>query len=135
MQKPSYSPTQYCVWEGSVKIQSKLGKDRIDGEPMEFEWTNFPGFTTLQILAEIQTMMAEMKCEPEQFQGRIIFMSMYSDIVWREKETEKLVYCEFQDRCKLCLKIRARTLVVSSALIRIEGNSRIQTKWRMGRCR
>ena len=27
--------------------------DRID-EPMEFEWTNFPGFTTLQILAEIQ---------------------------------------------------------------------------------
>ena len=26
-------------------------------------------------------MMTEMKCEPEQFQGRIIFMSMYNDIV------------------------------------------------------
>ena len=39
---------------------------------MEFEWENFPGFTSLQILAEIQNMMTEMKCELEQFQGRII---------------------------------------------------------------
>ena len=37
--------------------------DRIDGEPMEFEWTIFPGFTTLQILAEIQNMMTELQCE------------------------------------------------------------------------
>ena len=27
--------------------------NRFDGEPMEFEWKNFLGFTTLQILAEI----------------------------------------------------------------------------------
>ena len=45
----------------------------------------------MQILAEIQKMMTEMKCEPEQFQGRIIFMSMFYDIVWEKKETEKLV--------------------------------------------
>ena len=31
--------------------------DRIDAEPMEFEWKNFPGFITLQILAEIQNMI------------------------------------------------------------------------------
>ena len=82
-----------------VKTPSKLGKrrtigfiihskkelDRIDGVPMEFEWKIFPGFTTLQILAEIQNMMTEIKCEPELFQGRIIIMSMYSDIVWWEK--------------------------------------------------
>ena len=41
--------------------------DRIDGEPMEFEWTNFPGFTTMQILAEIQKMLTEIQCELEQF--------------------------------------------------------------------
>ena len=52
---------------------------------MEFEWNIFPGFTALGILSEIQKMMTEIKCEPEQFQGRIIFMSMYSDIVWGEK--------------------------------------------------
>ena len=39
---------------------------------MEFEWKIFKGFTTLQILAEIQEMMYEMQCEPEQFTGRII---------------------------------------------------------------
>ena len=45
----------------------------------------FPGFTTLGILAEIQKIMTEMKCEPVHFQGRIIFMSMYNDIVWEEQ--------------------------------------------------
>ena len=54
--------------------------DRVDGEPMEFESKNFPGFTTLGILDEIQKIMAESKCEPEHFKGRIIFMSVYNDI-------------------------------------------------------
>ena len=49
--------------------------DRIDGEPMEFEWKHFSGVTTVQILDEIQSMMTESKCEPEQFKGRIILMS------------------------------------------------------------
>ena len=30
-------------------------------------------------------MMVESKCEHKQFKGRIIFMSMYNDIVWRER--------------------------------------------------
>ena len=47
---------------------------------MEFEWTNFSGFTTLGILDETQNMMTELKCELEHFQGRIIFMSMFNDI-------------------------------------------------------
>ena len=51
--KPEYSPCQYCAWEESVKIPLAHGRkkidwflyssqcresDRIDGEPMEFEW-------------------------------------------------------------------------------------------------
>ena len=64
--------------------------DRIDGEPMEFEWKNFPGFIALQILAEIHNMMTGIRCEPEQFPGRIIFMSVYYDIVWSEKGSEEL---------------------------------------------
>ena len=52
-----------CFWES--RYLKDL--DRIDGEPMEFEWQNFAGFTTLGILVEIQKMMAESKCEPEQF--------------------------------------------------------------------
>ena len=58
---------------------------RVDGEQMEFEWKIIPGFNTLGVLDEIQRMMAESKCEPEQFKGRIIFMSMYNDIDWTKR--------------------------------------------------
>ena len=30
-------------------------------------------------------MMTESKCEPEQFKGKIILMSMYSDIDWGKR--------------------------------------------------
>ena len=47
-----------------------------------FEWKIFPGHTTLQLLVEIQKMMEEMNCAPEQFTDRIIFVSVYSDTDW-----------------------------------------------------
>ena len=72
------------AWESRIKgfLETRHLKnlDRIDGEPMEFEWKNFPGFTTLKILHEVQKMMTESKCEPEQFKGRIIFMSVYKTL-------------------------------------------------------
>ena len=49
------------AWESRIKwyLETRYLKDldRIDGEPMEFEWTIFPRFTTLQILDEIQETM------------------------------------------------------------------------------
>ena len=75
---------------------------------MEFEWKNFPGFTTLGILDEIQKMMTELQCEPEQFKARIFFMSMYNDIVWGERgntercennsQTEEKWYGTYSDK-------------------------------------
>ena len=61
-------------------LSQRFGLDRggADGVRVEF----FPGFTTSGILDEIQKMMTKSKCEPEQFKGRIIFMSMYNDIDW-----------------------------------------------------
>ena len=32
--------------------------DRIDGEAMEFEWNIFPGFTTLQLVREVQELLS-----------------------------------------------------------------------------
>ena len=55
--------------------------DTIDGEPMEYERNIFPGFSTLELVREVQGFMSNMG-EPEQFQGRIIFMSMFNDITW-----------------------------------------------------
>ena len=34
--------------------------------------------------------MTDSDCEPEQFQGRIIFMSMYNDFVWEDPNNEKV---------------------------------------------
>ena len=62
--------------------------DAIDGDPMEFEWNIFPGFTTLQLVQEVQKFMNKMG-EPEQFKGRIIFMSMFNDILWRFEDNER----------------------------------------------
>ena len=111
--------------------------DRIDGEPMEFEWKNFPEFTTLQILAEIQKMMDEMQCEPEQFTGRINFMSMYNDIVWRKEGNKELCTANAKTVAGYAKKICARTLVVSRAwnrkeMVRIK---HVQAERRSGWCR
>ena len=70
--------------------------NRIDGVPTEFEWKIFPGFTTLGLLEKIQDLVKDQHCEPEQFNDRIIFMSMYNDITWGEKRnTER---CEYNSK-------------------------------------
>ena len=83
--KVKQNPTFNTVWErqlGWFKDSSQYrALDTIDGEPLEFEWNIFPGFSTLQLVQEVQKFMNKMG-EPEQFQGRIIFMSMFNDIIW-----------------------------------------------------
>ena len=49
---------------------------------------DIPGHTTLQILREIQEFRKTLDCDPEHFQGRIIFMSMFNDISWRNEDNE-----------------------------------------------
>ena len=66
--------------------------DRIDGEPMEFEWNIFPGFNTLQVSQEVQELLLRLNETPENFTGRIIFMSMFNDISWRSRDNK--VECE-----------------------------------------
>ena len=83
--KVNQNPTSNTVWEHQLDWFKDSPQyrtlDTIDGEPMEFEWNIFPGFATLQLLQEIQKFVNKMS-EPEQFQGRIIFMSMSNDIIW-----------------------------------------------------
>ena len=45
-----------------LKSSSKYRNfDRIDGEPMEFEWNIFPGFNTLQLSEKSQTFTVEIR--------------------------------------------------------------------------
>ena len=43
--------------EMSLNSRSFLHMVKIDGEPMEFEWNIFPGFTTLQLCNEVQEFL------------------------------------------------------------------------------
>ena len=79
----------YVRWEGQVEefkmspsYKELLG---IDGESIEFEWNIFPGFSSLQILQEIQSDVRKRNVEPEQFTDRNIFMPMFNDIDWTRK--------------------------------------------------
>ena len=107
-----FSTAKVCVFSDSVLNLGKMGNnpveswkkqiqwysdndyfselDRIDGQPVEFEWKIFQGFTTVGILNEIQQMMGKLQCEPENFTSWMIFMSMFNDIVWDAKGNDEL---------------------------------------------
>ena len=70
---------QIDVVQKFILIQSL---DKIDDEPMEFEWNIFPGFTTLQLSRKVQELLLRLSVTPEKFTGRIIFMSMFNVISW-----------------------------------------------------
>ena len=62
--------------------------DGISGEPTEFEWNIFPGFTTLQLCGKINDLMSDLGQTPETFTGRILFMSMFNDISCDRKDNK-----------------------------------------------
>ena len=66
--------------EGITTDQSYRDCDGINGEPTEFEWNIFPGFTTLQLCGKVTDLLSNLGETPETFTGRILFMSMFNDI-------------------------------------------------------
>ena len=89
--KMNQNPISNTVWEEQLNWFTDSSQyrtlDTVDGEPMEFEWNIFPGFTTLQLVDKIQEFMTKM-CAPAHFQGRIIFVSMFNDFIRRSKDNE-----------------------------------------------
>ena len=66
--------------EWIINEKSYRDYDRINGEPTEFEWNIFPGFTTLQLCGKVTDLLSNFGETPETFTGRILFMSMFNDI-------------------------------------------------------
>ena len=91
--KMNENPQSNIAWEDRLtwfKSSSEdRALDRIDGEPMEFEWNIFPGFTTLQLCQKVQELLSRLSVTPEKFTGRIIFMSMFNDISWGSSDNKK----------------------------------------------
>ena len=97
----------YCVLERSINIQINANEawkkriewiitdksyrdyDGINGEPTEFEWNIFPGFDTLQLYGKVTDLLSRLGETPENFTGRILFMSMFNDISCGTKDNER----------------------------------------------
>ena len=83
--KMSENPQSNTVWEEKLiwfKSSSEYrALDTNDGEPMEFEWNIFPGFTTWQLCNKVQEFLSARR--------RIIFMLMFNDTSWGSKDNEQ----------------------------------------------
>ena len=86
---------------------------------MEFEWNIFPGFITLQLCNKVHEFMSKMS-DPSQFKGRIIFMSMFNDILWGSENNEQECNSNATFCVYICKKIPTRTLVIPRTWIRKE---------------
>ena len=87
------NPESDKAWEERIgwitTSQSYRDFDGIDGEPTKFEWNIFPGFDTLQLSEEVKSLLSRLGETPENFTGRIMFMSMFNDISCGTKDNER----------------------------------------------
>ena len=72
-----------------VTDKSYRDYDGINGEPTEFEWNIFPGFTMLQLCGKVTDLLSRLGETPETFTGRILIMSMFNDFSSDGKDNEK----------------------------------------------
>ena len=122
--KVNENPQSNTVWEDKLtwfKSSSQYRTlDTMHGEPMEFEWKIFTGFTTLELCTLVQELLSKLSVTPEKFTGRIIFMSMFNDISWVSKENKKRMRVKCSTRFSLCEETWSRTMVIPRTWIREE---------------
>ena len=86
-------PNANEFWKNRIEwittSQSYRDYDGISGEPTEFEWSIFPGFDTLQLIDKVKSLLYRLGETPEDFTGRILFMSMFNDISCGTTDNEK----------------------------------------------
>ena len=86
-------PKSNEAWKDRIEwittSESYRDYDGINGEPTEFEWNIFPGFTTLQLCGTVTDLLSKLRETPETFTGRILFMSMFNDISCDNKGNEE----------------------------------------------
>ena len=101
----AFSDSVLCLWkihqnpesneawrkriEWITSSQSFRNFDGINGEPTEFEWNILPGFNTLQLCGKVKDLLSRLGETPENFTGRILFMSMFDDISCGTRDNEQ----------------------------------------------
>ena len=67
--------------------------DKIDGEPMDFEWNIFPGFNTLQLSDEVKSLLLKLGETPENFHSKIeIHVDVQRHLLWVKEQWKRIVW-------------------------------------------
>ena len=125
------SPIKHCK-ESQIDVVQKVtgiyrNFDRIDGEPMEFEWNIFTGFTTLQLSQQFRSLLLTLNETLENFTGRIFQVDVHRHLMWsRDKEKRMRVKCSI--RFSMCKKIWSRRMVIFSVLMAFY-QCRLSARW------
>ena len=87
----SWNPESNEAWKKRIEwiTSSHRDFDGNSGEPIEFEWNIFTGFTTSQLYGKVKDPLSRLGETPETFKGRILFMSMFNDISCDKKDNEE----------------------------------------------
>ena len=105
--KPTSSPTLSSVWEKWEIILLRLGRANLNGirktftttiwiESMECGRSSSGKYSQESQRWDSSRRFKNLQCEPEHFGGRIIFMSMFNDIVWDAKGNKE--QCEYNSQ-------------------------------------
>ena len=76
-------------WRGSKVHWNTEAWTELMVSQWNSEWNIFPGFNTLQLSQEVKSLLLKLGETPENFKGRIIFMSMFNDISCGSRDNEK----------------------------------------------
>ena len=79
-QHPNANESWKNMIEWITTSQSYRDYDGISGEPTEFEWNIFTGLDTLQRYGKVADLLSRLGETPENFTGRVLYMSMFNDI-------------------------------------------------------
>ena len=85
-------PESNEIWKKrieAVATDSYRDYDGINGEPIEFEWNIFPGFTTLQLCDKVNDPLSDLGEAPETFTRRILFVSLFNTFCERKGNKEE----------------------------------------------
>ena len=81
-------------WEEQMSILEMYHTFRelqgIDGEPIDFEWRNFPGAAALDLLLNIQKDLEGKRITPEDFTDRSSSCPCSTTFIWTRKEMKIL---------------------------------------------
>ena len=75
--------------EWIINEKSDRDYDGINGEPTEFEWNIFQGFTTLQLCGKVNDLLSDLGETPETFTGRTLSLCQCSTTFPVERKTMK----------------------------------------------